>query len=181
MTIFWSWRRLVLLTLISGSYKCCIATLIWLKVLALKYVWFATFVFLIMGLNFKIITVIFIMIWQCCVWTLAVSLLPLLMGLIMVLLLMTSATLKQFVCKKILFLTMIVGVSKKIHIQDVNIKSRVYNYYFDNLVKVKKLETTNILIDDKNYKDLLIYFSRYVHSKSIKMSTLYYYELMRKV
>ena len=103
------------------------------------------------------------------------------MGLIMVLLLMTSATLKQFVCKKILFLTMIVGVSKKIHIQDVNIKSRVYNYYFDNLVKVKKLETTNILIDDKNYKDLLIYFSRYVYSKSIKMSTLYYYELMRKV
>ena len=30
--------------------------------------------------------------------------------------------------------------------QEINIKNRVYNYYFDNLVKVKRLKTKNILI-----------------------------------
>ena len=45
-------------------------------------------------------------------------------------------------------------------IQEINIKNRVYNYHFDNLVKAKKLETKNILIDEKNYKDLTIYFTR---------------------
>ena len=55
------------------------------------------------------------------------------------------------------------------HIQVINIKNQVYNYHFDNLVKAKKLETKNILINGKNYKDLTIYFTRYVHSKSIKI------------
>ena len=53
----------------------------------------------------------------------------------------------------------------KMHIQEINIKNRVYNYYFDNLVKAKKLETKNILIDTKNFKDLTICFASYVHSK----------------
>ena len=53
------------------------------------------------------------------------------------------------------------------HVKEINIKNRVYHYYFDNLIKGKKLETKNILIDEK--KDLVIYFARYVHSKSIKM------------
>ena len=35
-------------------------------------------------------------------------------------------------------------------------------------------------MDKKNYKDLTIHFTRYVHSKSIKILTLYYHELMRK-
>ena len=35
-------------------------------------------------------------------------------------------------------------------------------------------------IDEKNYKDLVIYFTRYVHSKSIKMLSLYYHKLMAK-
>ena len=59
--------------------------------------------------------------------------------------------------------------------------NRVYNYYFDNLVKAKKLETKNILIDEKNYSDLVIYFTVYVHSKSMKMLSLYYHELTGKV
>ena len=29
------------------------------------------------------------------------------------------------------------------HIQEINIKNRVYNYYFVNLVKAKKLENKN--------------------------------------
>ena len=49
------------------------------------------------------------------------------------------------------------------HIQEINIENQVYNYHFDNLVKTKKLETKNILINKKDYKDLVIYFIRYVH------------------
>ena len=37
-----------------------------------------------------------------------------------------------------------------------------------------------MLIDKKDYKDLSIYFTRYVHSKSIKMLALHYHELMGK-
>ena len=47
--------------------------------------------------------------------------------------------------------------------------------------KKKKLETKNILIDEKNYKGLVIYFTRYVHSKSIKMLSLYYPKLIGKI
>ena len=65
------------------------------------------------------------------------------------------------------------------HIKRINnTKNRVYDYYFDNLIKAKKLETKKILIDEKNLKDLVIYFTRYVHSKSIKMLSLHYLELL---
>ena len=66
------------------------------------------------------------------------------------------------------------GYIQQIHIQEINIKNRLYNYHFDNLVKAKKLETRSILIDEKNYKDLTINSTRYVHSKSIKMLSLHY-------
>ena len=67
------------------------------------------------------------------------------------------------------------------HIQEINIKNQLYSYHFDNLVKAKKLETKKILIDEKNCKDLIIYFTRYVHSKSIKMFSLHYHELTEKI
>ena len=47
------------------------------------------------------------------------------------------------------------------HIKEINIKNRVYNYYFDYLIKGKKNRNKNILIDEKNYKELIIYFYRY--------------------
>ena len=50
-----------------------------------------------------------------------------------------------------------------------------FNYYFDNLIKVKKIETKNILIDGKNYKDVVIHFTKHVHSKSIKLLSLHYH------
>ena len=40
----------------------------------------------------------------------------------------------------------------KMHFKEINIKNRVYNYYFDNLFKAKKLETKNILNDKKSCK-----------------------------
>ena len=57
----------------------------------------------------------------------------------------------------------------KIHIKEINIKNQLYNYYFDNLIKAKKIENKITLIDEKNYKDLMIDFAGYVYSKSIKM------------
>ena len=66
-------------------------------------------------------------------------------------------------------------------IQEIIIKNRVYNYHSDNLVEAEKLDTKNILIDEKNYQDLTIYFTRYVYCKSIKMLSLHYPELMGKI
>ena len=67
------------------------------------------------------------------------------------------------------------------HIKEINIKNRV-NHYLDNLIQSKKIGTKNISIDEKNYKDLVIYFtSTYVHKKSIKMLRLYYNELIGKI
>ena len=43
------------------------------------------------------------------------------------------------------------------------------------------METKNILVDEKNYNDLVIYFTRYVRIKSIKMISLCYRELMGKI
>ena len=67
---------------------------------------------------------------------------------------------------------MILGIQKK-HIKENNIENRVYKYYFNNLIKTKKLETENISIDEKNYKDMVIYFTRNVHTELIKMLSLH--------
>ena len=40
----------------------------------------------------------------------------------------------------------------------VNIRNWICNYSI-NLFKLEKIETENILIDKKNYKDLVIYFT----------------------
>ena len=61
----------------------------------------------------------------------------------------------------------------------VNIKNRFHNY-FDDLIKPEKMETKNILFDEKNFKYLVICFPRYVNRKSIKMLSLYFYKLMGK-
>ena len=66
------------------------------------------------------------------------------------------------------------------HIQEANIKNWVYDYYFDNLVKAKKLKSKNSLIDRKNYKDLTIYFNKYVYKKWIKTLNMHYYRLIWK-
>ena len=50
----------------------------------------------------------------------------------------------------------------------------MYNYYFDNLLKAKKLETKSILTDEKNIKDLH-------YSKLIKMLSLHYHELIGNI
>ena len=66
---------------------------------------------------------------------------------------------------------MILGIYK-IRANHVHIK--IWMYYFGNLVKAIKLETKNILIDDKH-------FTRYVNSKLIKTLSLHYHELIEKI
>ena len=51
------------------------------------------------------------------------------------------------------------------HIKGIHINNRVHDYYFENLIKAKKLATKYILIDQKSYKNLVIYFARHVHSR----------------
>ena len=43
-------------------------------------------------------------------------------------------------------------------------------------MNAKNLETKHILIDEKNYKDLTIYFARYDYGKTAKMLNLYYHQ-----
>ena len=82
-----------------------------------------------------------------------------------------SSNIKEFMCFKI------VGICK-MYVKEINIKIRVDNYYFDKLIKARKLETKNILIYEKNNKNLVIHFTRHVHSGSIKMLSLHYHELI---
>ena len=44
------------------------------------------------------------------------------------------------------------------HIQEINIKNRVWNYHFDNLIEAKKSETKKFFIDEKIYKNALSAF-----------------------
>ena len=75
---------------------------------------------------------------------------------------------------------LVLGIYKKMHINEINIKNRFSKCYFDNSIKAKNLETKNILINEKNYKDLVIYFTKYAHNKSIKIVNLHYNELIGK-
>ena len=47
-------------------------------------------------------------------------------------------------------------IQRNIKFEEINIKNRVSCYYFDNLIKTNKLETKNILINEKNNKNLKI-------------------------
>lgn len=117
-----------------------------------------------------------------CLVTLRILLLSLLKLLDFVLLFMELVNLKQFICWKNLCLK--IADICKMHIKEFSIKNRFYKYHFDNLLKTKKknkkLEAKNILVDEKNYMYAVVCFTRFVHSKSIKMSSLHYHELLRK-
>ena len=57
----------------------------------------------------------------------------------------------------------------KMCINEIDVKNKVYYYYFYNFIKAKNIETKNILISKENYKDLKIYFTRHVYKKLKKM------------
>ena len=100
--------------------------------------------------------------------------------LISVVLFMTLANLKQFIYLKILRLK-IVAVYKKCIPKKSMLKIESTTIILTIQSKQKKLETKNIFINEKNYKQPTINFTRYAHSKSIKIFSLYYHELIRKI
>ena len=68
----------------------------------------------------------------------------------------------------------------KVYFKEINIKYRVKknrvknNYYFDYLINAKKLESKNILANEK------IYFTRHNRDFSLRMLSLCYHELVWK-
>ena len=77
-------------------------------------------------------------------------------------------------------LHLMIVVIYKMHTKKINIKNQAH-YHYENLFKPKKLETKNIFIDKKSYKDLVIYFTGYHFDKSITMLNVYCDELIGKI
>ena len=46
-------------------------------------------------------------------------------------------------------------------VKDIDIKNRTY-YFFKDVVNIKSLDSNNIKIDEKSYKNILIYYIGYV-------------------
>ena len=52
-------------------------------------------------------------------------------------------------------------------VKDINIKNLTY-YFFDNIINIKDFDPNNIKIDEKSYKNILIYYTVYVTIKDSK-------------
>ena len=51
--------------------------------------------------------------------------------------------------------------------KDINIKNHAY-YFFDDIINTKNFDQINIKIDEKLYKNILIYYTGYVTIKNSK-------------
>ena len=52
-------------------------------------------------------------------------------------------------------------------IKDIDIKKHTY-YFFNNIINIKNFDPNNIKIDEKSYKNILIYYIGYVTIKDSK-------------
>ena len=52
-------------------------------------------------------------------------------------------------------------------VKDIDIKKRRY-YFFNDTVNIKKFDPNNIKIDEKSYKNILIYYIGYVAIEDLK-------------
>ena len=60
------------------------------------------------------------------------------------------------------------------NIKNVNIKNHTY-YFFDDNINIKYFDTNNIKIDERSYKNILIYYVAYVtikNSKYVKINSV---------
>ena len=58
--------------------------------------------------------------------------------------------------------------------KDVSIKNHTY-YFFNDIISIKNFDLNNIEIDEKSYKNILIYYISYVtikDSKYVKINTV---------
>ena len=53
------------------------------------------------------------------------------------------------------------------NVKDINIKHHTY-YFFDDIINIKKFDPNNIKLDEKSYKNVLIYYTAYVTIKDSK-------------
>ena len=161
----------------NGSYKCCITIELilvkesmLLKLITVKNILESTIDILIKDSSFNNLFVMVVMIFDVMSLLLAI----LLLLLLKVLTIAVLANMMQSICWE-----MILDIYK-MHLKEISIKNRVYNFYFDYLIKANIMETKNILVYEQNYTDFVIYFTRYDCGKLIRMSSLCYHELMKK-
>ena len=50
-------------------------------------------------------------------------------------------------------------------VKNINIKNHAY-YFFDDIINIKEFNPNNIKIDEKSYKNILIYYIGYVTIKN---------------
>ena len=53
------------------------------------------------------------------------------------------------------------------NVKGINIKNHTY-YFFDDIINIKEFDPNNIKLDEKSYKNILIYYSPYVTIKDSK-------------
>ena len=51
-------------------------------------------------------------------------------------------------------------------VKDINIKNQAY-YFFDDIINIKNFDSNNIKIDEKSYKNILIYYIEYMMTKDL--------------
>ena len=56
-------------------------------------------------------------------------------------------------------------------VKNIDIKNRAY-YIFNDIVNIKNFDPNNIKIDEKSYKDILIYYIGYVTIKDSKYAKI---------
>ena len=59
-------------------------------------------------------------------------------------------------------------------VKDMNIRNHTY-YFFDGIINIKESDQNNIKIDEKSYKNILIYYIAYVtikNSKYVKINSI---------
>lgn len=138
-------------------------------------VWLVTVGFLIMSLNIKILFPMVVMIW----WYTVLILSILILSLGKVDITVDNCCIIRGISKSDTSNSLNNSVRnsheciQKMHANKINIENQSYNYYCNNLLKIRK-----ILIDGRYYEDLVIYYTRYDHDKEIKRLNLYYHELM---
>ena len=151
-----------------------------LNIIAARNEYFVTIGIFIAGLNFKILFAMGVMIWRCCAIVLEMLLLSLLRCLLSLCYTWHQQIWSNSFVKKLYAWWLWVYIkcmSKKsiLKIESITIILKILKMQNNQKIKIF------FLINEKNYNDMVIYFTRYVHSKSIKVLSLLYHELMGKI
>ena len=62
-------------------------------------------------------------------------------------------------------------------VKDIDIKNRTY-YFFNNIINIKNFDLNNIKVDEKLYKNILIYYIGYEMIKVSKYVKIYSVNLL---